>query len=309
MAKDTLKGLNVAILVTDGFEQVELTEPRKALDEAGATTKIVSPKPDRVRAWNFTDWSVELPVDLALDQAKPEDFDVLLLPGGVINPDKLRMLPNAVAFAKSFFDDGKPVAAICHGPWTLIEADVLEGVRAVALSCYSKFRVRICRPVKLTDEDRERLIQYMIQRLGHQYDLKNVLDLARYLLPIPVPVRLRRRLMAFGSGDPSRAICSTLIAQAFGAVRYPILPVISRRIEGDGGGTDQERELWRIRHHSLYVPRDFDMSPFFEVVKPRIARPFDYQDAPWSEGGTVVMGDSATIHDVPPKKKARGPGT
>src|SRR5260370_26350267 len=117
MAKDTLKGLNVAILVTDGFEQVELTEPRKALDEAGATTKIVSPKPDRVRAWNFTDWSVELPVDLALDQAIPEDFDALLLPGGVINPDKLRMLPNAVAFATSFFDAGKPAAAICHGPW------------------------------------------------------------------------------------------------------------------------------------------------------------------------------------------------
>ena len=127
MAKDTLKGLNVAILVTDGFEQVELTEPRKALDEAGATTKIVSPKPDRVRAWNFTDWSVELPVDLALDQAIPEDFDVLLLPGGVINPDKLRMLPNAVAFAKSFFDAGKPVAAICHGPQMLISVNALRG--------------------------------------------------------------------------------------------------------------------------------------------------------------------------------------
>jgi putative intracellular protease/amidase len=85
MANDTLKGLNVAILVTDGFEQVELTEPRKALDEAGATTKIVSPKHPRVRAWNFTNWSIELPVDVDLDQAKPEDFDALLLPGGVIN--------------------------------------------------------------------------------------------------------------------------------------------------------------------------------------------------------------------------------
>src|ERR1700759_3308370 len=115
MANDTLKGLNVAILVTDGFEQVELTEPRKALDEAGATTKIVSPKPQRVRAWNFTDWSIELPVDVVLDQAKPDDFDALLLPGGVINPDSLRIQPAAVAF----FDAGKPVAAICHGPWTV----------------------------------------------------------------------------------------------------------------------------------------------------------------------------------------------
>src|SRR6201995_5521762 len=129
MANDTLKGLNVAILVTDGFEQVELTEPRKALDEAGATTKIVSPKPQRVRAWNFTDWSIELPVDVELDQAKPEDFDALLLPGGVINPDSLRTMPSAVAFAKAFFDAGKPVAAICHGPWTVIEAGAAGGRR------------------------------------------------------------------------------------------------------------------------------------------------------------------------------------
>jgi protease I len=129
MAKDTLKGLNVAIMVTDGFEQVELTEPRKALDEAGATTKIVSPKPDRVRAWNFTDWSVYLPVDVKLDQAQPEDFDALMLPGGVINPDSLRIQPKAVAFAKSFFDAGKPVAAICHGPWTVIETGAAHGRR------------------------------------------------------------------------------------------------------------------------------------------------------------------------------------
>jgi protease I len=129
MAKDSLEGLNVAILVTDGFEQVELTEPRKALDEAGATTKIVSPKRDRVRAWYFTEWSVEFPVDVTLDQTKPEDFDALMLPGGVINPDSLRIQPKAVAFAKAFFDAGKPVAAICHGPWTVIETGAARGRR------------------------------------------------------------------------------------------------------------------------------------------------------------------------------------
>jgi PfpI family intracellular protease len=129
MAKDNLQGLNVAILVTDGFEQVELTEPRKALDEAGATTKLVSPKRDRVRAWYFTEWSVEFPVDVTLDQAKPEDFDALMLPGGVINPDSLRIQAKAVAFAKAFFDAGKPVAAICHGPWTVIETDAAHGRR------------------------------------------------------------------------------------------------------------------------------------------------------------------------------------
>jgi len=129
MAKDNLQGLNVAILVTDGFEQVELTEPRKALDEAGATTKLVSPKRDRVRAWYFTEWSVEFPVDVTLDQAKPEDFDALMLPGGVFNPDSLRIQPKAVAFAKTFFDAGKPVAAICHGPWTVIETGAARGRR------------------------------------------------------------------------------------------------------------------------------------------------------------------------------------
>jgi PfpI family intracellular protease len=129
MANDTLKELNVAILVTDGFEQVELTEPRKALDEAGATMKIVSPKQDRVRAWNFTNWSIYLPVDMALDSANPEDFDVPLLPGGVISPDTLRTQPKAVAFVKAFFDAGKPVSAICHGPWTIIETGNAGGRR------------------------------------------------------------------------------------------------------------------------------------------------------------------------------------
>src|SRR4051794_36104327 len=106
----------------DATEQVEMTEPRKALDAAGAETSIVSPKRDRVRAWKFTEWGDEYPVDVPLDGARPGDFDALLLPGGVINPEALRMQPAAVAFAKAFFDAGKPVATICHGPWTIIEA-------------------------------------------------------------------------------------------------------------------------------------------------------------------------------------------
>ena len=124
-----LNGLKVAILVTDGFEQVELVEPRKALDAAGAKTQIVSPKNDRVRGWKFTEWGDELPVDVSLDKTRPENFDALLLPGGVINPDKLRIEPKAVNFVKSFFDAGKPVAAICHGPWTIIEAGAARGRR------------------------------------------------------------------------------------------------------------------------------------------------------------------------------------
>lgn len=132
MANENLKGLKVAILITDGFEQVEMTEPRKALDQAGAETRIVSPKGDRVRAWNFTDWGDEFPVDVALDQAQPQDFDALLLPGGVINPDSLRIQAKAIAFIKSFFDAGKPVASICHGPWTIIETGAARGRRIAA---------------------------------------------------------------------------------------------------------------------------------------------------------------------------------
>lgn len=129
MASDTLKGMHVAILVTDGFEEVEMTEPRKALDEAGAQTSLISPKPNKVLAWDFTDWSRSYPVDVPLASANPQDYDALLLPGGVINPDTLREDVKAVAFAKSFFDAKKPVASICHGPWAIIETGAAHGRR------------------------------------------------------------------------------------------------------------------------------------------------------------------------------------
>lgn len=127
MAANELDGIKVAILVDNGFEQVELVDPRKALDDAGASTQIVSPQKDQVKAWKFKEWGDSLPVDVQLDQAKADAFDALLLPGGVINPDSLRTQPAAVAFIKAFFDAGKPVAAICHGPWLLVEAGVAKG--------------------------------------------------------------------------------------------------------------------------------------------------------------------------------------
>jgi protease I len=124
---DSLKRIRVAILVDDGFEQVELVKPKKALDDAGAQTTIVSPQSSKVRGWDTKDWGDKFAVDQQLDAAKPEKFDALLLPGGVMNPDHLRMNPKAVAFVKAFFDAGKPVAAICHGPWTVLEAGAARG--------------------------------------------------------------------------------------------------------------------------------------------------------------------------------------
>ncbi len=126
MAQD-LNGLKIAILVADGFEQVEMTDPKKALEQAGAQTRIVSPAKGEVKGWNHTEWGDKFPVDVPLDKADAEDYDALLLPGGVMNPDKLRMNERAVGFVKEFFNAGKPVAAICHAPWTLVEADVVRG--------------------------------------------------------------------------------------------------------------------------------------------------------------------------------------
>ena len=127
--KDLLKGKKVAILATDGFEQVELTEPKKALESAGATTQIISPKSGEIKGWKFTEWGDKVKVDKTLDQANPSDYDALVLPGGVMNPDYLRIEPKAVQFVRNFVQSGKPVASICHGPWTLVEAGVVRGKR------------------------------------------------------------------------------------------------------------------------------------------------------------------------------------
>ena len=122
-----LSGKKVAILVEDGFEQVELTSPKQALEEAGAKTHIISPKRDKVKGWEHTKWGQEFPVDVTIEEANASDYDALVLPGGVMNPDKLRTNSQAMHFVRSFFDQAKPVAAICHGPWALVEADVVNG--------------------------------------------------------------------------------------------------------------------------------------------------------------------------------------
>ncbi|MFI5124900.1 MAG: type 1 glutamine amidotransferase domain-containing protein [Chitinophagales bacterium] len=122
-----LSGKKVAILTENGFEESELTSPRKALLDAGAIVQIVSPQKDKVKAWNHDHWSIELPVDVNIDVADAEDYDALMIPGGVMNPDQLRANPDCVDFAQQFLEEGKPVAAICHGPQLLIETGMLRG--------------------------------------------------------------------------------------------------------------------------------------------------------------------------------------
>src|SRR5215475_12285655 len=160
----------------------------------------------------------------------------------------------------------------------LIEANVGEGVTSAPLSKYFSYHTRVCRPVGLSYEDRTTVCRYAINRIGFGYDTKNIVDLMRFLIPLPVPQRCRRRMIAFGSGDPTKIICSALIAQAFDAVRYPILPKITQ-----AGSRRARREILHIRDSSLYMPRDFDISPYFEVVKPTIVNGFDYLNLHWAD--------------------------
>jgi hypothetical protein len=163
-------------------------------------------------------------------------------------------------------------------PLVLVEANIGHGVVAAPLSKYARYHTRICRPTGLTDEDRARVCAYAAERIGFDYDLKNIIDLMRYLFPLPVPQRWRRRMIALGSGHPTRIICSALIAQAFETVRYPILPKVTL-LESEVA----RQEILEIRHSSLYAPRDFDISPYFAVVKPTLERNFDYKAMAWAD--------------------------
>ena len=162
----------------------------------------------------------------------------------------------------------------------LVEADLSDGVVAVPLAKYASFNTRICRPVGLTASDKHKVVAFAVARIGNSYDLRNIVDLARYLLPTPpVPIRWRRRMLSLGSGEPTRVICSTLIAQAFQSIRYPILPRVECMSRPD---QDETNEILHIRHHSLFVPRDFDLSPYFQVVKPTIEPGFDHRRLTWA---------------------------
>ena len=189
--------------------------------------------------------------------------------------------------AGRFGEDGEP-----H---VLIEANLGEGVVAAPLSKYTQFHTRICRPVGLVEEDCTAVCAYAVERMGLAYDLKNIIDLMRYLFPLPVPQRWRRRLISLGSGDPTRLICSALIADAFTSVRYPILPKIKL------AGSLAREEILEIRHSSLYCPRDFDISPYFNVVKPTVVRGFDYKRLQWADQARGSGSDDDSLIPLVPE--------
>jgi Permuted papain-like amidase enzyme, YaeF/YiiX, C92 family len=221
----------------------------------------------------------------------PHKLAAVLEPGDVLLVEGNRRISTAIKYltqstwshAAVYVGDALGNGADPLTSPTLIEADLEDGVVAVPLGKYAQLNTRICRPVGLTEAARRELIAYVIGRLGNRYDLKNVVDLARYLLPTPpVPVYWRRRMLAFGSGDPTRAICSTLIAQAYQSIRYPILPRIERDCVRDAKLKATVREILHIRHYSLFAPRDFDISPYFRVIKPTVEQAFDYRSLKWA---------------------------
>ena len=166
---------------------------------------------------------------------------------------------------------------------SFVEADAIAGVRVVSLSQFSGFQTRICRPVGLNEDDVRAVTDFALGRVGDSYDLANVVDLARYLFPTPpVPAGWRRRMLALGSGEPSKAICSTLVARAFQSIRYPILPQITRELSRDPACDGCIRDILHIRHHSLFTPRDFDVSPYFRIVKPSLEASFDHRLLSWA---------------------------
>jgi len=223
---------------------------------------------------------------------KPELVAAAMRAGDVLLVDGASRISTAIKYltqstwshaALCIVDDNHASEPDCNKVM-LLEADVLEGVRIVSLECYSQRHTRICRPVGLTEGEIAQALEFAKAKVGHQYDTKYVFDLLRYLIQTPpVPTRWRRKMISLGSGDPTRAICSSLIAQTFQSIQYPILPDVFLQMAKNRHSQYYYAEVLHIRHHTLYVPRDFDISPYFSIIKPTLNGQFDPHKLAWSE--------------------------
>ena len=212
--------------------------------------------------------------------------DILLIEGNQRISSAIKYLTQST-WSHAAFYAGPGIGETNGEPNELIEVNLGDGCVAVPLSKYRSYNTRICRANGLTQEDRGKVAAFMKGKLGLRYDLRNIFDLLRYFMPTPpVPVRWRRRMIAFGSGDPTRAICSSLIAQAYQEIRYPILPEVTLAPgRASAQSAYSRREILHIRHHSLFTPRDFDLSPYFAIVKPTLEYGFDYRALEWAKAG------------------------
>ncbi|WP_421854606.1 lipo-like protein [Oricola sp.] len=226
----------------------------------------------------------------------PSDHDTLyrtLRPGDVLLVEGNRKVSAAIKYltqstwshAALYVGDAIDKTDAAGRRLRLVEVNLGTGCEAVPLEKYESYNTRICRAVGLTPADRDAVVDFMISNIGLRYDNKNIIDMLRYFFPTPpVPVRWRRRMLQFGSGDPTRAICSSLVAQAYQVIRYPILPEVTLAPGRAHAASDFSRsEILHIRHHSLFTPRDFDLSPYFEVVKPTLKYGFDYKQVVWGD--------------------------
>jgi hypothetical protein len=240
--------------------------------------------------------SKSLPGYRRLDTVSPaqvadvlEKGDILLVEGNTRISSAIKYLTQSSWSHATLFvgSKGEPASTL-----NLLEADLQNGVRLVGVDHFEGFNLRICRPVKLTEADKDRLVSFAKSKLGHKYDLRNVLDLARYLIQKPaVPTRYRRAMIGFGSGEPTKAICSTLIAETIQSINYQILPLRGRNDGVDNKLVQSSVDLWTTvldkgvkgevplyykRHFTHFTPRDFDLSPYFEIIKPTIVHGFDH---------------------------------
>jgi len=223
--------------------------------------------------------------ELSLGTSHPGELASSLKKGDVLLVDFTSRLSSAIKYltqsswshAALFVGDALNQTNEKGEQINLVEADIVDGVRATSLHEYEHMHTRICRPIGLTKKETNAVLQHVISRIGQTYDLKNIFDLARYLITTPpVPNRWKRRMLSLGAGDPTRAICSSMIAEAFQSIHYPILPDVSRQKLSIKKGKLYQKEILHIRHHSLFTPRDFDVSPYFQIIKPTLKQGFDF---------------------------------